>query len=375
MPKPGENKTVQSRILTYAQEIGWKLVSRNEAEARRGFHNHNGNLQEKAQQASLYFNDILDQKVRQFNPKYSEAQGVLITQLSNLTADIYGNRDFLGYLRNQGKYFYPAENRELDLQLIEYKDPNLTQNTYEVTEEFYIHNGKYGTREDIVFLINGIPILVIECKNATKYEAIALGVDQIRRYHTETPELFVPQMIFTTTEAIGFSYGVTWNIVRRNIFNWKDEQIGQLEAKIKSFCQPDYVLKLLQNYILFAEKEETLHQRLLDYIQSLRSEVNTSGETGFTLSVLEKADQVWKNLRSVFSSKNKCLEVPDACPGYNDNFMYTWSKGEHYLECEIFGSGEVEFFYRTNNDVWEEDIKIGQDFSTAIIEKVALFTW
>jgi type I restriction enzyme R subunit len=263
MPKPGENKTVQSRILTYAQEIGWKLVSRNEAEARRGFHNHNGNLQEKAQQASLYFNDILDQKVRQFNPKYSEAQGVLITQLSNLTADIYGNRDFLGYLRNQGKYFYPAENRELDLQLIEYKDPNLTQNTYEVTEEFYIHNGKYGTREDIVFLINGIPILVIECKNATKDEAIALGVDQIRRYHTETPELFVPQMIFTTTEAIGFSYGVTWNIVRRNIFNWKDEQIGQLEAKIKSFCQPDYVLKLLQNYILFAEKEETLQKFIL----------------------------------------------------------------------------------------------------------------
>ena len=136
MPKPGENKTVQSRILTYAQEIGWKLVSRNEAEARRGFHNHNGNLQEKAQQASLYFNDILDQKVRQFNPKYSEAQGVLITQLSNLTADIYGNRDFLGYLRNQGKYFYPAENRELDLQLIEYKDPNLTKTLTKLLKSF-----------------------------------------------------------------------------------------------------------------------------------------------------------------------------------------------------------------------------------------------
>lgn len=70
-------------------------------------------------------------------------------------------------------------------------------------------------------------------------------------------------MIFTATEAIGFSYGVTWNIVRRNIFNWKDEQIGQLEAKIKSFCQPLYLLKLLQNYILFAEKEETLQKFIL----------------------------------------------------------------------------------------------------------------
>ena len=63
----------------------------------------------------------------------------------------------------------------------------------------------------MVFLINGIPVLVIECKNASKDEAIALGVDQIRRYHAETPEVMVPQMIFTATEAIGFAYGVTWN--------------------------------------------------------------------------------------------------------------------------------------------------------------------
>lgn len=70
-------------------------------------------------------------------------------------------------------------------------------------------------------------------------------------------------MIFTATESIGFSYGVTWNVAKRNIFNWKSEQIGQLEAKIKSFCQPSYILKLLQHYILFAEKDETLQKYIL----------------------------------------------------------------------------------------------------------------
>nr|MBC8525198.1 HsdR family type I site-specific deoxyribonuclease [Chlorobium phaeobacteroides] len=95
------------------------------------------------------------------------------------------------------------------------------RNVYEVTEEWAFHNGHYGTREDVVFLINGIPVLVIECKNASKDEAIALGIDQIRRYHRETPELFVPQQLFTATDAIGFSYGATWNTVRRNIFEWK----------------------------------------------------------------------------------------------------------------------------------------------------------
>ena len=37
MPAPGEYKTVQARILAYAQEIGWIFVLREEAEWRRGF--------------------------------------------------------------------------------------------------------------------------------------------------------------------------------------------------------------------------------------------------------------------------------------------------------------------------------------------------
>ena len=102
-------------------------------------------------------------------------------------------------MRNQHKFFCAEESRELDLTLIDYGDfgrsPERWRNVYEVTDEFYYHNGRYGTREDVVFLINGIPVLVIECKNATKEEGIALGIDQIRRYHTETPEVMVPQML------------------------------------------------------------------------------------------------------------------------------------------------------------------------------------
>ena len=37
MPAPTEHKTVQSRILGYAQEIEWTYVPRDEAERRRGF--------------------------------------------------------------------------------------------------------------------------------------------------------------------------------------------------------------------------------------------------------------------------------------------------------------------------------------------------
>ncbi len=275
MPTPSEHKTVQARILEYARDIGWTFASRAEAEQRRGF-DPDASSTDCARGASLFFDALLDTKIREFNPLYAEQQGALLNQFRHLHTNIYGNREFVDYLRNRGKFFDQENNRERDLILIDYDDP--TRNIFEVTEEWAFHNGHHGTREDVAFLINGIPVLVIECKNADKDEAIALGVDQIRRYHRETPELFVPEQLFTATDAIGFSYGVTWNTARRNIFNWKDEEIGQLETKVKSFCAIPQVLSCLKDYIIFAEKDEELNKYVLSQHQ-----------TGAVGAILERA--------------------------------------------------------------------------------------
>ena len=185
MPAPGEHKTVQARILHYAQEIGWTYVPRVEAEARRG----SMLTVPRRKTAPIRPPPTLATCCTPRSRLQPEIQGSGRRLVGELThyADIAGNRDFLAYLRNQGKFFDATEGRELDLTLIDYGDLTRPRqqwrNVYEVTEEFYVHNGQYGTREDVVFLINGIPVLVIECKNASKDEAIALGVDQIRRYH------------------------------------------------------------------------------------------------------------------------------------------------------------------------------------------------
>ncbi|MHB1233929.1 MAG: type I restriction endonuclease subunit R [Burkholderiales bacterium] len=271
--QPGEHKTVQARILEYAEAIGWRFVPREEAEQRRGIAPIK-NEELGIKNSSLFFDDLLDAKVRGFNPRYAEAEGALLGQFRHLHTDIYGNREFVEHLRNRGKFFDHEEKRERDLILIDYDDP--ARNVYEVTEEWAFHNGHYGTREDVVFLINGMPVLVIECKNANKDEAIALGVDQIRRYHRETPELFVSQQLFTATDAIGFSYGVSWNTVRRNIFNWKDEEVGKLEAKVKSFCAIPQVLAFLKDYIVFAEKDEELNKYILRQHQTGAVEATVS---------------------------------------------------------------------------------------------------
>lgn len=116
-------------------------------------------------------------------------------------------------------------------------------------------------------------------------------------------------------------------------------------------------------------------QRLRAYLETLRKEAISSREIEFSEKVLDLSWSVWQKLNNWFETRELHLEVPDACPGFRDNFMYTWSKAEHYLECEIFGTGEIEFFYRNRKtgQVWGEDTTIDQGFSTDILHKARLF--
>ena len=119
MPTPSKHKTVQARILEYAEAIGWTMVSREEAERQRGFDPH-APLKERAKGRSLFFDGILDAKVREFNPRYAEAEGALPGQFRQFHANIDGNREFVAHLRNRGKFFDVDAKRER--HLINYSD-------------------------------------------------------------------------------------------------------------------------------------------------------------------------------------------------------------------------------------------------------------
>ena len=105
MPQPTEHKTVQARILQYAQDIGWTFVSRSQAEEMRNFIAEGRDIKERCRTASLYFEDTLYQKIKEFNPRYQESQGALLGDFRLLPADIYGSRDFIKYLKNEATFF------------------------------------------------------------------------------------------------------------------------------------------------------------------------------------------------------------------------------------------------------------------------------
>ena len=121
----------------------------------------------------------------------------------------------------------------------------------------------HRNRADVVFLINGIPVAIVETKSADKRDGLALGVEQIRRYHDETPEMFTTAQLFGVTQLLDFFYGVTWNTNRKNIFNWKTDEPTNYEQKVKTFFDRERFLQVLQQSIIFQSRDDQLTKIVL----------------------------------------------------------------------------------------------------------------
>lgn len=160
------------------------------------------------------------------------------------------------------------------------------------------------------------------------------------------------------------------------LYGLAGQELAKKLKEVSQVFQDEPIQRLLKS---LSEEYNGRQQILLQYLHDLSLETQDD-ECEFTHVVIEMAGQVWEKLRTYFHAKGRFLEIPDACPGNNDNFMFTWSRKEYYFECEIFGSGEVEFFYRNRQtgQNWGEDTNLEKLVSAIppnIVKKTTLFTW
>jgi len=246
-----EQSTVQNPLIEYSEEIGWEYVSRDKAvELRRG-------------ETGLFFYNLLKEQLVKLNPDIvdeAKAEGI-IKDLENVRSSIEGSSDVLRCLKGEKSIYHEREKREVNINLIDFE--NIANNRFHVTDEWQYTNGAYTNRGDAILLINGIPVIIAETKGAHKKEGIAEGVDQIRRYHRETPEFMTHNQIFDVTHMLDFYYGVTWNLDRKGLFNWKDVEKGNFEKKVKTFFDWERILRFIKDYIVFFRKDDILFKIIL----------------------------------------------------------------------------------------------------------------
>ena len=252
MSKFGSEKdTVQMPLIRYAEEIGWTYLPSSEAlSLRRG-------------EGGLLFNRILEEKLIELNPGLITAANTdeVIQRIESVRNSIEGNAEILGWFRGEHSIYDQNENRERNVTVIDFTSPG--RNVFQVTNEWQYTNGQETNRADIMFLINGIPVAIVETKSARKEKGIEEGLTQIREYHHETPEMLTAPQVFDITHLIDFHYGATWNLDRKNLFNWRDEEPGNYEQKTKRFFDRERFLVMLKEWILFFYKEDELQKTVL----------------------------------------------------------------------------------------------------------------
>jgi len=247
-----ERVSVQVHFLRYAKEAGWTALSPEPAlDLRRGI-------------TSPVLDTVLLQQLQELNPgtvDHLRAQQIR-DDLVRIRPNIEGNFDAWEYLKGLKTVFVEAENREKNIRLL---DPmNVEANTFHITDEFVFSNGTPpDIRTDIMLFINGIPILVCEAKSSQKIEGIAEALDDIRYYHEHGPELMTISQLHALTHLVQFYYGATWNLSRKALFNWREEEAGDFETLVKTFVAPRRVLRAITEFILFTRTDGELAKAVL----------------------------------------------------------------------------------------------------------------
>ena len=264
-----EASTVQFPLVDYAAAAGWERVSDGEA------------LRKRRGEGGLFFYDELEAALLRLNPGVVTAADVpgIVQRLESLPNTIAGNREVLDWLRGKQTIYLDSEKRHRNVRLVDF-DNAPGSNTFQVSWEWAYRNGtRKGNRADVMFLINGVPVAIVENKNPRSKDAMSKALLQLRRYELETPEMLTAPQVFNITHLIEYFYGVTWNTQRKHVFNWKEEPVpgrtpqcrGRMDAqerpsyedRVRHFFDHTRFLRMLKDWVLFFEQDDELRKTIL----------------------------------------------------------------------------------------------------------------
>ncbi|MBU0791598.1 MAG: type I restriction endonuclease subunit R, partial [Gammaproteobacteria bacterium] len=120
---------------------------------------------------------------------------------------IRANEEMTAWMRGERSMPFGHNNEHVPVRLIDLDD--LSHNQYIVTQQYTYRAGPTERRADLVLLVNGLPLVLIEAKTPVK-KCISWvdGAVQVHDdYEKFVPELFVCNVFSVATEGKAYHYG------------------------------------------------------------------------------------------------------------------------------------------------------------------------
>lgn len=216
----------------------------------------------------------LQEAVGRINPNVpAEAREEAIKQIQRINSpEVIANNETFHRMLTEGiKVTYQKEgySRGDLVWLIDFNNPD--NNDFIVANQFTVVENGVNKRPDVILFVNGIPLVVIELKNAVDENAtLKTAFDQIGTYKQAIPGLFTYNGFVVISDGLeakagtissGYSRFISWKSV-----DGKKEAshlVSELETLINGMLNKKTLLDLIRHFIVFEKtKREDLKTNL-----------------------------------------------------------------------------------------------------------------
>jgi type I restriction enzyme R subunit len=252
--------TIEELAITLLEGQGYKYIYAPDIAP-------DGNKPERRDYGEVLLTDRLEQAVRRVNPKLPLA--VLQTALKDVqrinSPDLLANNETFHRLLTEGvKVSIQKDGQERGeiVWLIDFANPD--NNEFVVANQFTVIENHQNKRPDLVLFVNGIPLVVIELKNAADENAtIKSAWRQVETYKKTIPSLFTTNAFAVVSDGLeakagslsaGFSRFMTWKSS-----DGKTEAsplVSQMETLIKGMLNKATLLDLVRHFIVFEKSKK-----------------------------------------------------------------------------------------------------------------------
>lgn len=157
--------------------------------------------------------------------------------------------------------------------IVDFNQPN--NNEFLAVNQFTIIEGSKNKRPDIILFINGLPLVVIELKNATDENAtVKTAFSQLQTYKQAIPSLFTYNELLIVSDGWDALCGTVTSDWGR-FMSWKtkdgrttaDTLQPQMEVMFTGMLNKQTLLDLIRHFIVFEKSNEKILKKVAAYHQ------------------------------------------------------------------------------------------------------------
>jgi type I restriction enzyme R subunit len=258
--KPITEHIIESTAVEIFQSLGWQYLSGPVIAPA-------AEQTERDSYEQIILTERLRKAIQTLNPHIpADAQEQALQKILRIYSPdvLHNNEAFHSFLVEKVKIPYQQNGFERSYEVAFIDFENTFNNEYLVVNQCTIVENNQNKRTDLLLFINGIPLVLIELKNAASEQAtMRKAFEQVQNYIATIPSLFTYNAFCVISDgheckagtiSSGFSRFMTWKTS-----DGKKEAsrfTPQLETLLKGMLNPSTLLDLVRNFIVFEKTKK-----------------------------------------------------------------------------------------------------------------------